>query len=343
MKNAGKLFLASLFSITLGVLISGCSQMDRSGLQPSTGGTNELMVVTNSEIVWKGLVGQAISGYFGQDVPGLPQSENMFDMAHIPEDNLSKMLRIHHNVFIVDINSEFKEPIIETRKDHWATPQRVVKMTVPDEETFFKEFDAHKEAFLELFDANERRRVNQAYGVIEDYKITNLIEEKFGIDMLVPKSFYVATDEDDFLWIRREAERFSQAIMIHSYPYTDTIAFNYNRIIEIRDSITHKNVPGPSAGSFMKISMIEPPVTKAFDFNGNYAVEMRGMWDLEGDFMGGPFLSYTLVDQSTNRVITIEGYVYNPSHDKRDLVRQLESLIYTMSFPKNEEIAISEK
>jgi len=343
MKTAGKLLVQLFFLLLILIIIPGCTNMDRTGLQPSTGGTNELMVVTNDEATWKGKVGQTISQFFEQEVPGLPQPESMFNIAHIPEDNLSKMLRIHHNVFIVDINDKYKEPILETKTDFWSSPQRLVKMTVPSEEAFYKEFDKNKEAFLELFNANERRRVNLAYGAIEDFKITKMLKEKYDINLLIPKSFYVAAQEDNFVWMRREAERFSQAIMIYTYPYTDTLAFNYDRIIEIRDSITKKYIPGPSEGSYMKVSMIEPPIAKTLDFNGHYAVEMRGLWDLYGDFMGGPFLSYTLVDQRHNRVVTIEGYVYNPSQEKRDLIRQLESLIYTLSFPKDDEENLAKK
>ncbi len=61
---------------------------------------------------------------------------------------------------------------------------------------------------------------------------------------------------------------------------------------------------------------------------------MRGLWELHGDFMGGPFVSYTVVDERHNRVVTLDGFVYNPGHDKRDLLRQIESLLYTLSFPK---------
>ncbi len=343
MKTAGKLLNILFFSFLILIMIPGCTNMDRTGLQPSTGGTNELLVVTNDEATWKGRVGETISQFFGQEVPGLPQPESRFNMAHIPEDNLSKMLRIHHNVFIVDINDKYEEAILETKSDFWSSPQRVVKITVPSEEAFYKEFDENKEAFLELFNANERRRVNLAYGAIEDFKITKMLNEKYDLNILIPKSFYVATQEDNFVWIRREAERFSQAIMIYTYPYTDTVTFNYKRIIEIRDSISKKHIPGPSEGSYMKVSMVEPPVVKTFDFNGNYAVETRGLWDLEGDFMGGPFINYTLIDQRHNRVVTLDGYVYNPSQEKRDLIRQLESLIYTLSFPNEEESNLAKK
>jgi len=61
-----------------------------------------------------------------------------------------------------------------------------------------------------------------------------------------------------------------------------------------------------------------------------------------GDFMGGPFINYTMVDQRHQRVVTIDGYVYYPSKDKKNLLRQLEALIYTLSFPEEPELTAVE-
>jgi hypothetical protein len=313
-------------------LFVGCD-IDRSGLKPSTGKTNELLVVTNSEALWKGRVGQEISEFFGQYQAGLPQPEKTFDVAHIPDPNFSQMFKTHHNIFILDIDPSFNKPVIETHTDFWAKPQRVVKMTVADEQTFFTEFELYKASFMELFNANERKRAAQAFGTIEDFNIKNQLINKYDINIMIPKSFYVANEKDEFVWLRREAQQFSQGILIYFYPYTDTIAFDPDRIISIRDGFTSKYVPGPADGSFMKTSMMEPPVSRQIDFNGHFAIETRGLWELEGDFMGGPFISYTLVDPRYNRVVTMEGFVYNPNQDKKNLLRQLEALLYTLDFP----------
>jgi len=329
-----KLIFSEISFITafaLLVVLTSC-EFDKSGLQPSTGKTNEMLVVTNSDADWNGKMGNTIQSWFGQYQAGLPQPENIYTMAHVAEPNFSKMFKTHHNIFIVDVNPDFEKPVLETKKDLWVKPQRVVKMTVPDKETFFEEFDKHKEAFIELFNKSERRRVNLAFSSIRSMEFKNLLIDKFGIDMAIPKDFHIAVDADNFLWLRREAERFSQGLLFYSYPYTDTIAFSSDHIIGVRDSLTRRYIPGPSDGSYMKVSVIEPPVTKKIDFKGHFAVEMRGLWELEGDFMGGPFLSYTLVDEQTNRVVTIGGFVYNPSQEKKNLARQMEAILHTFSF-----------
>jgi hypothetical protein len=332
MKNLQNYSTAIIMVLFFSMIFTSCD-FKSSGLKPSTGKTNEMLVVTNHEADWDGLTGKEIKEFFGQAQVGLPQPESMFTMAQVSEPNFSEMFKTHHNIFIVDINPEFDEPILETRKDLWASPQRVIKMTVPDQERFFTEFKENKEAFIEFFNQNERRRVTLAFDAIEDLSFRNNLIENFDVSMRFPKSFYVATQTEDFIWLRREAEHFSQAVLVYFYPYNELTAFDPIEIVRIQDSITKKYVPGPAEGSFMKISMFEPPVTKQIEFNGNFAVEMRGLWEVEGDFMGGPFISYTTVDERYNRVVTIVGYVYNPGYDKKDLVRQIEAILYTFEYP----------
>ena len=335
MKNfqsiAFAIFSVALISITL----ISCN-IKSSGLKPSTGKTNELLVITNSKADWNGLMGKEIKEFFGQSLVGLPQPESMYSMANIPEPNFGEMFKIHHNIFIVDVDPEIDKPILETRKDLWASPQRVIKMTVPDREQFFTEFAENKEAFIEFFNANERQRVSLAFDAIEDHSLRNRLIDKYDVSMRFPKSFYVATETKDFIWLRREADHFSQAIALYFYPYYEMTVFNPDVIVQVQDSVTKKYIPGPSNDSYMKVSMFYPPVAKQIEFNDAFTVEMRGIWEVEGDFMGGPFISYTTVDERHNRVVTILGYVYNPGQDKKDLLRQVEAVLYTFQYPEAE-------
>lgn len=328
MKN---LNLLAVLSFVIVLLSLGC---DRSSMPPSTGKTNEMLVVTNNNETWNSKIGQAITEYFSQPQVGLPQPEPMYDLTHFPVSSFTGSLQNHHNIFIVDINSSFKEPLIETKKDFWAKPQRVIKITVPNEETFLTQLDLYKEAFVELFNETERARINVAFTSVEDINIKNQLLTGFDLDLVIPKGFRTANITPNFAWLRRDADKFEQGILIYYSAYTDTNNFNYQSLTSRRDSITKKYIPGPSANSYMKIANTEPPVFKKIEFKGNFAVEMRGMWELEGDFMGGPFLSYTFVDQRHNRLVTIDGFAYKPNEEKKDLVRQLEAIIYSVQMPE---------
>ena len=64
---------------------------------------------------------------------------------------------------------------------------------------------------------------------------------------------------------------------------------------------------------------------------------MRGFWDVANDYMGGPFVSYTTINDATNEVFTIDCYVHSPKYGKRNFLRPLEHLVYLISFPKSVE------
>ena len=74
-------------------------------------------------------------------------------------------------------------------------------------------------------------------------------------------------------------------------------------------------------------------VSQAFKLRGNYSVEIRELWKGSGDFMGGPFVSLTTLDLARKHVLTVEGYLYSPKYNKRDYLRQVEAMIYPVSFP----------
>ena len=67
-----------------------------------------------------------------------------------------------------------------------------------------------------------------------------------------------------------------------------------------------------------------------------YVAEIRGLWNVTDDFMGGPFLSTSRVDEERNRVVTVEGFVYYPSENKRKFMRWFEVITESVTFPKKE-------
>jgi hypothetical protein len=329
--NLRKITIFLLQVAFISFLFHSC-YLNYSNLKPASGRTNEILIVTNSDDDWKGEIGDTIKDFFGQELQAMPQSEKAYDMIHIQASDFTKIHQTHHNIFILDIQPGFSKPIVETKKDLWAKPQRVIKITVPDKKSFYEEFDKNKESLIELFNENERWRASAVFASVEDEKIKKQLLEKYDFSLVVPTTFYIATTTNNFVWLRREADKYSQGIFIYFYPYTDTIAFNPKRIISLRDSLTKIYIPGPTTGSYMKTSNIVPPVSKQINFNGNFAVEMRGLWELEGDYMGGPFISYTFLDSPHNRIITLDGYVYFPNQDKRNLLLQVESILYTFQF-----------
>jgi hypothetical protein len=317
-------------------LIASCNMGSKH--ERSTGRTNEILVVTNSKAQWDNSLGRVVKDYFEQVLPGLPQPEPMFRLYNVTNKDFNKLFKAMHNILIVDINPNFAEPVVETRSDHWSRPQRLIKITAPDVESFIRVFDEHKTAFMKAFNDLEIERTNVQFEMAKSVSLLNIVKNKFDFSMQMPGGFVVGAEDDNFVWLRQSMHRVKQdvelGIIIYETPYTDTSVFAPEHILAIRDSLTSLHIPGPSAGSYMVISkgFVEPQFVIRDDFVTGYAVETRGLWMVQNDFMGGPFISYTFIDPTLERVITIDGYVYNPGELKRNFIRQMEAIFHTIRF-----------
>ena len=333
MKSLVNLVTISLLTASL-FLVSCFSE--QSGKPRSTGKTNVILVVTNTKAQWEGDLGTQLREYFGTELGGLPQPEPMFSFYNIALKDFNKVYKKFHNIFIIDINPEWNEPLVETKTNLWSWPQRIIKITAPDEQSFSSVFEEQKEAYLRLFDKMERERTINSFQMANDISISNRLMRDFELYLAVPGGFSVAKQEQDFIWMRHTVQKLKQdvelGIMIYTSEYSDTVAFSPDQIISRRNEITRKYISGPTKGSTMKVAdrFVKPIFKLADDFVVDYAVETRGLWDVTNDFMGGPFISYTFVDEKTNRLITLDGYIYYPNELKRNYIRQLESIFHTL-------------
>ena len=322
--------LLTIIFISLSTFMFYSCNSNSGGLPHSTGKTLEILVVTNNKAQWNSAVGETVKSFFGQEQLGLPQSEPLFSMVNIPEDAFIRMYQSNRDLLIIDISKDVAKAQIENKKDLWASPQRVIKISAPDNESFFKLFEENKEGILTLFNQVERERMIKTFGVAKNIDVANALIEKFNFSLVLPTAYKIAKQDSNFMWIRKETLEDSQGLMIYSYPYRDSNSFDKSIIVDIRNQMTKRYIPGPADGSYMKVSEAYiKPIIKNITFNELFAVETRGLWETEGDFMGGPYLSYTLVDEAKNRVITIDSYVYAPSQNKRDLLKQLEAICYS--------------
>jgi hypothetical protein len=315
------------------LVIHSCSEPQQR-IARSVGATSEILVVTQNAEQWNGAEGAAIRAFFEQPQYGLPQDEPLFRLSSLTIDKLSDMFKKHRNILVVETNNKLNEAQVETRSNLWANPQRVIKITAPDSDRWIAAFNENKDGFKLLFDKSERERLMNIFRPTANIKVMDPLMRQFGIKLTIPEGFYVAKQESNFMWIRKETNEFSNALIIYSIPYNDTIDLNPKFLIARRDSVLQRYIPGPTLGSFMTTDkeFIVPQVINTTHFVTPFAVEMRGVWNVVGDFMGGPFLSYTIVDERRGRLLTIEGYVYFPNKPKRDHLRQLEAILYSFEF-----------
>lgn len=304
--------------------------------QPKTSGgkTNEIVVVMEGLINWNSPIGDTIKAFFMQPDTMLSQPEELFSVATITKEQFdaSNFFFHHHNILIVEKDTALQKAIVETGADRWVKTQRVVWIKFSNDADFYTLFKEHQETILKLFDDNEIIRTHQTMQLGSNQSARLTIDKIFNVEIDIPAGFSIARTDSNFIWLTQRVVRKSQdltaGIMIWQRPYLSEKQFTINELVKNRNDISRKYIAGHAAGSFMKTSVeyIAPTTKVITEFPTGYAVEMRGLWDLVGDFMGGPFISYTFVNPNTQQLITVEGFVYNPNNKKRVFLRQMQSV-----------------
>lgn len=320
------------------LFISTSCQFNKTSKPKSTGSINELLIITDSKTDWEGALGDSLRGFFQMEMIGLTQPEPLFDVINIATKDLVDLYKKYHNIFIAEIRPEVYSASTFIAKNQWAQPQCVITITAPDMAQFFAEFNKNKGTVLNEFIKLERERTLLLSDLSFDMKAAATINSKFGLSLSIPGGFYIAKNVPDFIWLRHTITKAKQdielGIMIYTSEYLDSTVFNHRNIINWRNMVTREHIPGPSEGSYMVVGeqFIPPVFTEIQNFPAGYAIETRGIWEVKNDFMGGPFLSYTFIHPKSNKVITLDGYVYYPNGDKKAYLRHLEAIFWAVKF-----------
>lgn len=322
-KNMPRLFL-SLLAI---LILSSCIDKDRKGIKPMVSGKPGELLLVIDPFLWESAVGDFFIELCNEPFEALPVDEPKYDLIHIPSNSFNKIFQAHRNIFLTKISSQHKEPRIIVQRDLWAYPQLVVNLIGPNDTSMITYLKENREKMLSLLEIDERNRTFNNYKKNRAKGIDELLKTGHGVSISVPAGYDVGVDSSNFVWLTHEVADMNQGVLIYYYPYTDTNTFTPEYLLSMRNKFTRKFVPGPTEGSYMKTEPAYPVIFKEMVKDGKYMVELRGLWRLEKAFMGGPFISHTMLDEKNNRIVTVEGFVYAPRLDKRNYIRELEAIL----------------
>ncbi|MFR9620070.1 MAG: DUF4837 family protein [Rikenellaceae bacterium] len=296
----------------------------------------ELIVVCNQP-EWEGALGDSLRAVLSAPIPNFQQDEPYYDVVRILEKDYKNLLVRHRNILRCVINPAADSTWMAVQYDVNASPQIVLTLQGATTADMARYVGENGEAIVAVLESAERDRdisYNKKYSVAA---LTSAVKEEFGFDMLIPNGFTMRNSLDDFMWISYEYPTASQGIIIHSREATaGVVELQYDRLIEGRNRAVAQ-IPGPTDGTYMGTYLGIEPDHRLFRLNGRVWAELRGFWQVEGGFMGGPFVSYSTVDDSRGEVITLDMYIYSPKLGKRNFVRGMEHLLFSVSFDEDKE------
>ena len=302
----------------------------------SAGAPYEILVVSGDDAMHNGSV-DTLYSILTDDVPGIAQSEPQFKVIRINVKDFSSTFRLCRNIIKVNIDpGRYSSCKMKYSRDQYAEPQLVLTIQAPSAFKFIEFVKDNADEIVEFFNRAELNRQCDLLKENPQPRIQEEVKKRFGCDIWAPIELDRIKIGRNFVWAR--SERFVRNVeqklnlVVYSYPYRDVRTFTQDYFVRKRDSVMKANIPGPREDQYM---MTTRPFVFVSDetVHGEYAQVVRGLWNVKGYDMGGPFVSVSRVDEKYQRVIVAEAFVYYPNQAKRNVLKRLEAALYTLRLP----------
>ena len=298
-----------------------------------------------------------VEAVMAADMPCMPQVEPYFRVTKVATAQFDDMFKPTRNILFVDINPQkYTQLKAKVSNNYWSTPQAICRIQTPSEEEFVAYWLEHGEEIRDWFVNQEIKRQMKFYRASTN-KAARAILQTEGYDMLIPEDYMVIMDttlagattyslrnpiavapEVRLLWCCNNKGSMRRDLVVYSYPYTDENTFTQDYLNAKRDAVLSRVVSASVEGSYMGTEYkVFPPQMRAITVQDDeYATEVRGLWKiLDGEAMGGPYVSHTRLDQVNARVVTAETFLYAAGQKKRTALRQAETILYTLTLPED--------
>lgn len=302
--------------------ITGCD--DIGSLKTRSGGEPYEVVLIADNDTARHTMAEALQ----TDIAGLPQRENAFDVTPVKASSPNQATRYARCIVIAETGSaESRSTAIRYEKDAYASPQLIIYVSSPTAAVLQRDVMRIKAPLARLinrFEANdaiaELHRHNNPDGA-------KAVADVTGCSILIPDYMQATRRGKDFIWLSDNSKTVMRNICVYTYPGTDNSA---GTLVAKRDSVMKANITGMTPGSYMRTSTQTPVYHTTAGKAGRQYCEVHGLWETEGDIMGGPFVSRAIKDPARNRTVVAEAFVYAPDKPKRNILKQLEAALATL-------------
>ena len=343
-------------------LAVSCGDNQGGNLPKASGLTGDMYVVMDS-VQWKGQLGHVVDSLFTADMEGLPRDEAIFNMKWVDPRKLNFILKQRRNlIFAMTLDKKDQGALIvrrlftpaslekiknepglylETKSNLYAEGQEVMFLFGTNEQELIANVRRDGRGLVEYFNKKESERLEKSLfktGLLKG--ATDWLEKNLGVTMKIPYGYKLVQNEQSFIWARQINPSDDKDIFVAATNYTSVDQFKKENLIAFRDSLCNKYLyEDPDLPDSYLITEtgvpFKPVLTRQVNFDGHYAVEMRGLWRTNNKSMGGPFVAYAIADEKAGKFYYIEGFTFSPSKNQREIMRELETILksFKLSVP----------
>lgn len=342
------------------IFLLSCQSLDQrmAVKHNALGKTNEITVVSDASL-WEGPLRDSIEYYFSSAYPVMPQPEPMFDLRHfsvaqLEADVLRRELRTY--LVVADLNDDESPAAQMTKKaigeeavrackegsgsgshlarDRWAQDQLIFFLYGFGPEKLSEAIRDKYSAMATRIREHDLKQVDAAtYLNGINGPLIDTLTLQLGTGWKIPGDFKLATSKDGIFWLRSEHPESSHNLIFTRVDYQDESQLSEGYIREFRDSICRRVVRTRTPGSVMYINDKDLPLLYYETTIGQqYTREMRGVWEMTDDYMGGPFITYLIVSPDQRSLYFIDAWLFAPGKEKRDYMQRLEHIVSSIGF-----------
>lgn len=318
------------------LLIGGCRTKTTLPESNTMGKAYDVVVMCNDD-AWRGELSYAVCDMLEERAPGLTRPEGYFNIVKQTEPaKATELDKKYPNLLVISVNPAATQATYSISKNIYARPQTVITITAPYVEAATEFVVAATDTIRAEFEKAERNKSNRANAARPAEQLMEDFKAHTGLDMVIPAYFYKATTRDkELLWYIRDFPKRADYIFAFTTPIDSTLPEDM-QALSVVSAIDNKLATISSKGaqhSYMRLSNEPSSITLTPDvvIGGKPWLEIRAWWEVANDFMGGPMVAFVNVDARTAKATVIMFALYAPEDPQRNLLRDLEHLVYTIS------------
>ena len=307
---------------SLKILLAGCLLfLFLASCSPGGGRNRKLPKSTGQpyEVVLKGDTDSIVTKILTEEVPALPQPEPLCRLLQVQV----KKGKIHDSYLLVRtrivVNIPAAEFSVRLSRNENASPQTVIRISARSLQQLREKLNPEK--LRQLVDETELEHLASIISTNpskQNREMQQLVKKNFGISMIIPAEMQASKKAKNFIWISNNASSGMKNLLVMKVKSEErrvknSDAFSPQEKQQI-DSILRTNMPGETDSMYMIIPVLSE----------------KGLWEMKGDAMGGPYVMRRIRLRKTGDEIIIIGFVYAPEMKKKILIKQLEAAISTI-------------
>lgn len=338
-----------LLPILLFISFAACE----SDYRPASIGSIDEIIVVMDSTSWDSETALAIEESFGAPIRTIPfPVESKYDLTYRDfrtNDQLDMLRGFKNVIFAAPIEQESNvgsfirallSDDVEARvregesfafplEDRWVRDQWTLILTSnSDQELAEKIRNSDQSLVGHLEEREVQRRIAEVYRRGEQTEINDQLWENHGWKVRMQHDYIQIADTTDAVAFARYLPDNNRRMWAWWMEGVTDIDFvDQDWINAKRDSLMQIYMQGERDGSYVVTDYGRPIETTEVDRNDRIVgFETMGMWQMVGNFMGGPFVNFTYYDPGTQRLFMVEYWQFAPGVNKRRFIRQFQAM-----------------